>query len=740
MTDGEIQTEIGAKKQENRRTASHREDVRRLPIDNPQNKPEPGLEVSEKKVPPVPITFDDPSLYLNRELSWLEFNYRVLLEAENESNPLLERVKYLCIFSSNLDEFFEIRVAGLQQQRDMKTSEYSPDGLNASQQLVAISRKVQDLVARQYKCWRDDLVPEMRKRNIDFLTYPDVDAKAEKFLARYFESEVFPVLTPLAIDPVHPFPNLLNKSLNVVVELQGRNISTNLAIVQVPRILPRVVALPDDGKGSLRFVFIGNLIQHHVSRLFHGVKVKGAHQFRVTRNSDLYIDEEEAENLLRSIEAELRSRNRGNAVRLEVQNDCPMGVVRRLLRTFMLQEDDCYRVDGPINFTRLFPVIADIDRPELKFKHFTPYLLPALNEANIFQRIRAGDILLHHPYDSFEPVTQFIELAASDPDVLAIKQTLYRTSGDTPLVPALIAASENGKQVTVVIELKARFDEAANIKWARILQDAGVHVVYGLVGMKTHCKLALVVRREVEGIRRYAHLGTGNYHPSTARLYTDFGLFTCQPDLAGDCAELFNLLTGVSKFPGMNKLLVAPFTLHETMVELIERESENAKAGRPSGITARMNALVDQEIIESLYRASCAGVPVKLLVRGICVLKPGVPGVSENIEVRSVVGRFLEHSRAFLFENAGSPLIYFASADWMPRNFFRRVETCFPVEDPALRAQVEEVLKLYWLDNVKSSRLLPSGAYERVEPDDVRISAQDELLLKRSSEPRLLVT
>jgi polyphosphate kinase len=740
MTNGELRAEQQVKNRDKKRTPSRPGGNRSRKVTAPQDPSEPEPTVSETSASPVPITFEDPNLYLNRELSWLEFNYRVLQEAENESNPLLERVKYLCIFSSNLDEFFEIRVAGLQQQREMKTSEYSPDGLNATQQLLAISRKVQDLVARQYRCWREDLVPEMRKRDIDFLTYPHVDTKAEKFLARYFENEVFPVLTPLAIDPVHPFPNLLNKSLNVVVELQGRNISTNLAIVQVPRILPRVVALPDDSRRSLRFVFIGNLIQHHVSRLFHGVKVKGAHQFRITRNSDLYIDEEEAENLLRSIEAELRSRNRGNAVRLEVQNDCPQSVVRRLLRTFKLQEDDCYRVDGPINFTRLFPVVADIDRPELKFKHFTPYVAPALNEANIFQRIRTGDILLHHPYDSFEPVTQFIELAASDPNVLAIKQTLYRTSGDTPLVPALIAAAENGKQVTVVIELKARFDEAANIKWARILQDAGVHVVYGLVGMKTHCKLALVVRREPEGIRRYAHLGTGNYHPSTARLYTDFGMFTCLPDIVGDCAELFNLLTGVSKFPGMSKLIVAPFTLHDSMVDFIERESEHARAGRPCGITARMNALVDQEIIESLYRASCAGVPVKLLVRGICVLKPGVPGVSENIEVRSVVGRFLEHSRVFRFENAGSSLIYLSSADWMPRNFFRRVETCFPVEDPALRSQIEEVLKIYWLDNVKSSRLLSTGAYERVEPDDVRISAQDELLLKRSSEPRLLVS
>jgi polyphosphate kinase len=740
MRDGEIKPGKRAKERGNRHAASRRLDARRSETSEPEAPVEPEPGSRETNHAHVPVSFDDPGLYLNRELSWLEFNNRVLQEALNESNPLLERVKYLCIFSSNLDEFFEIRVAGLQQQREMKTSEYSPDGLNASQQLSAISKKVQDLVAKQYRCWREDLVPEMRKRDIHFLTYPDVDAKAEKFLERYFENEVFPVLTPLAIDPVHPFPNLLNKSLNVVVELHGRNLSTNLAIVQVPRILPRVVALPDDGRGVQRFVFIGNLIQHHVGRLFHGVKVKGAHQFRITRNSDLYIDEEEADNLLRSIEAELRSRNRGNAVRLEVQDDCPQSVVRRLLRTFMLQEDDCYRVDGPINFTRLFPVIADIDRPELKFKRFTPYVAPALNEAKIFQQIRAGDILLHHPYDSFEPVTQFVELAASDPDVLAIKQTLYRTSGDTPLVPALISAAENGKQVTVVIELKARFDEAANIKWARILQDAGVHVVYGLVGMKTHCKLALVVRRELEGIKRYAHLGTGNYHPSTARLYTDFGMFTCRPDLTGDCAELFNLLTGVSKFPGMNKLVVAPFTLHDRMVELVEREAENAKAGRPSGITARMNALVDQEIIESLYRASCAGVPVKLLVRGICVLKPGVPGVSENIEVRSVVGRFLEHSRVFCFENAGSRLIYLSSADWMPRNFYRRVETCFPVEDPALRDQVEEAMKIYWLDNVKSSRLLPNGAYERVDSDDVRISAQDELLMKRSAEPRLLVT
>jgi polyphosphate kinase len=673
------------------------------------------------------MQLNDPRLYINRELSWLEFNQRVLDQALDETNPLLERVRFLCIVSSNLDEFFEIRVAGLKQQKQTGSSHSESDGLNATQQLAAVSKRVRRLVDDQYRCWREKLLPALEERCIRFLTYPEVGAKTQKYFSNYFKNEVFPVLTPLAIDPVHPFPQLLNKSLNVVVELEGNGPATTLAIVQVPRILPRVVS-PPHGSGAQEFLFIGNIIQHHVSPLFHGMKVKGAHQFRITRNSELYIDEEEAENVLKSIELELRHRNRGAAVRLEVQKDCPAQITQRLLKVFKLEEEDCYHVDGPINFIRLFSVIDELDRPELKYERFFAPVTAGAS-GNIFKEIRGGDILLHHPYDSFQPVVDFIRAAAEDPSVLAIKQTLYRTSGDTPIVPSLIEAAENGKQVTAVIELKARFDEAANIKWARMLQEAGADVVYGLVGMKTHCKLALVVRRENDGIRRYVHLGTGNYHPATARFYTDMGLLTVRPEITDDCALLFNLLTGGSQFPGMKKLIVSPFTLHARMLELIAAEMENARAGRPAGIYAKLNSLVDPEIIAALYRASKAGVNIRLLIRGICVLRPQAPGVSDNIRVRSIVGRFLEHSRIYRFENGGDPLVYLASADWMPRNFYRRVETCFPVEDAAFKKQIGEILELYWTDTSKARELGADGIYRSFSDEgEAPVNVQDELL------------
>jgi polyphosphate kinase len=684
------------------------------------------------------ISLGDPQLYINRELSWLEFNQRVLDQALDETNPLLERMKFLCIVSSNLDEFFEIRVAGLKQQKQTGSSHSESDGLNATQQLMAVSMRVRKLVEDQYECWQKKILPALEENSIRFLTYPAVTEKARIHFADYYNNEVFPVLTPLAIDPVHPFPQLLNKSLNVVVELEGNNHGTNLAIVQVPRILPRVVSLPREDGTPHEFVFIGNIIQHHVGTLFHGMKVKGSHQFRITRNSELYIDEEEAENVLKTIELELRHRNRGAAVRLEVKRDCPDLIIQRLLKIFKLEEEDCYKVDGPINFTRLFSVIEELDRPELKYERFSAPITAGC-EGSIFKEMRKRDILLHHPFESFQPVVDFIGTAAEDPSVLAIKQTLYRTSGDTPIVPSLIEAAENGKQVTVVIELKARFDEAANIKWARMLQEAGAHVVYGLMGMKTHCKLALVVRREKDGIRRYAHLGTGNYHPSTARFYTDMGLLTSRADITEDCAVLFNLLTGVSQFPGMKKLLVSPFTLHARLLELIGVEIENAKAGIPAGIYAKLNALVDPEIIAALYRASQAGVKIRLLVRGICVLRPQVPSVSENIQVRSIVGRFLEHSRIYSFANAGAPLVYLASADWMPRNFYRRVETCFPIEDEALKKQIQEVLEFYWTDTLKARELRPDGNYQPISAENTRIvHAQHELLacfLRRRKNP-----
>src|ERR1700733_1610162 len=616
--------------------------------------------------------FADPSLYINRELSWLEFNQRVLEEGQDPNNPLLERLKFLCIVASNLDEFFEVRVAGLKQQRLSNVSAPGPDALSPSEQLAAVSVRVRKMVDDKYRLWNEDLVPNLEQNNIFFLRYDELTDEEKRYYTKYFESSVYPVLTPLAVDPVHPFPQLLNKSLNVAVELEGAELNTNLAVVQVPRILPRLVPYRAGKSGMYRYIFIGNLIQAHVGSLFHGMKVKGAYQFRVTRNSDLYLDEEEAENMLKTIEIELRKRNRGAAFRFEVQKECPGHVSDQLLQTFGLDRDDLYAVDGPVNFSRLMPVVSGVDRPDLKYKPFVPVVVTGADADDIFTQVRRKPILLHHPYDSFQTVLDFIEQAAEDPSVLAIKQTLYRTSGDSPIIASLAQAAESGKQVTVVIELKARFDEAANIKWAHTLQEAGVHVVYGIVGLKTHAKMALVVRKEEDGIRRYLHLGTGNYHPSTARLYTDLSLLTCDPVITNDCAELFNWLTGVSVFPELVKIKAAPKTLHEFVLDMIERETDHAKAGKPAAIFAKLNSLVDTEVIEALFKASQAGVKIRLLVRGICCLRAHVPGVSDNITLRSIVGRFLEHSRIYRFENAGRPEVYLARADWMPGNVCSR--------------------------------------------------------------------
>src|SRR5580693_2262481 len=678
----------------------------------------------------------DPSLYNNRELSLLEFNQRILEEAQDPSNPILERLRFLCIVASNLDEFFEVRVAGLKQQRQSNVSAPGPDGMSPGEQLAAISSRMRKMVDDKYRTWREELVPALEQNNIFFLRHDELTSEEKRYYAKYFEKSIYPVLTPLAVDPVHPFPQLLNKSLNVAVELEGEDLNANLAVVQVPRILPRLLPYKAGENGMYRYIFIGNLIQAHVGALFHGVKVKGAYQFRVTRNSDLYLDEEETDNLLKSIELELRKRSRGDAVRLEVQQDCPRHIADQLLQTFGLTGDDLYQVDGPINFLRLMPVISEVDRPDLKFRPFVPAIVTASDdEEDIFSQIRRRPILLHHPYESFQTVLDFIEQAAQDPNVLAIKQTLYRTSGDSQIVGSLAEAAESGKQVTVVIELKARFDEAANIKWARTLQEAGVHVVYGIVGLKTHAKLALVVRREEDGLRRYLHLGTGNYHPSTAKLYTDLGLLTCDPNLTNDSAELFNWLTGVSVFPDLQKIKAAPKALHDFVLEMIRREAENAKKGKPSGIFCKVNSLVDPEVIQALYQASQAGVNIKLLVRGVCCLRSKAPGTSDNIIVRSVIGRFLEHSRIFRFENAGRPEMYLASADWMARNFFRRVETCFPIEDPELRSHIDQMLDIYWKDNVKAREQGPEPTYLRRPTDGERIDAQ-AIFLEQASKPR----
>jgi polyphosphate kinase len=675
------------------------------------------------------MDLSDPQYFINRELSWLEFNQRVLDQANDPEVPLLERLKFLCIVSSNLDEFFEVRVAGLKQVLQAGSEMTGPDGLSAAQQLAAISKRVRRLVADQYICWREVIKPQLAEKGVRFHRYPDVGESERRHFEEYFEREVFPVLTPLALDPAHPFPQLLNKSLNILVELEASDLGTDLAVVQIPRILPRVLPFPTkDSGGDHDFIFLGNLIQAHVGRLFHGVKVRGAHVFRITRNSNLYVDEEEARNLLRAIEDELRKLNRGNAVRLEVQ-ECPEGLTDRLCEIFNLEKSDVYRTEWPLNLVRLMPIATELDRPDLKYKRFTPVTVVGLGEEHdIFFHIRKGDILLHHPYDSFQTVLDFIGQAAEDAQVLAIKQTLYRTSSDSPIIPLLIEASRQGKQVVVVIELKARFDEAANIRWARQLREAGVDVVYGVSGLKTHAKMAMVVRKEYDGIRRYVHLGTGNYHPSTARLYTDLSYFTARPEITEDVANLFNTVTGVSQLPPPHKLLVAPWHLHKQIIELIENEIVQARAGRPSGIFAKINSLVEEDTIEALYRASRAGVPVRLLVRGICALRPGLPGVSDNIEVRSIVSRFLEHSRLYRFENGGDPLYCMGSADWMERNFHHRVEAVFPIESPGMKVHVQEIIDCYWQDNAKAEALLPDGNYRPVPPGEPRWDAQEEFL------------
>ncbi len=701
---------------------------------------------------------DLPELFFNRELSWLEFNQRVLEEAQDAANPVLERLKFLAIVSSNLDEFFEIRVAGLQQQAETHPGRTEPDGMTPLQTLDAIAARVVRLTEDQYRCYREHIVPGLAQHGIDLHTVADLNAKGRAWAANYFAREVFPVLTPLAIDPAHPFPQLLNKSLNLAVALSipdtpgafdglrsdDSHEDTRFGVVQVPRVLPRLVALPPDiaPPGRRVYVFLSSIISEHIGQLFPGLAVEGCYAFRVTRNSELYFDEDEADNLLEAMRDLVQKRRRGDAVRLEVQRGCDPAVVGMLLSTFELEPIDLYEVDGPINLPRLMTVYSGEKRPDLKDAPFTTAKPRALRHVEtpdeMFAALRHGDILMHHPYDSFSTVTNFVETAARDPHVLAIKQTLYRTSGDSPIVRALMRASENGKQVTALVELKARFDEENNIQWARRMEEAGVHVLYGLVGLKTHCKMCLVVRREDDHIRRYIHLSTGNYNPVTARLYTDIGFLTARPDIGEDAAKIFNLLTGMSQFPGLAKLRMAPFGLHDEFIAKIDREAENAGKQAAGGrqqaarkthhpapstqhsqarIVAKMNSLVDPEIIQALYRASQAGVQIDLVVRGVCCLRPGVPGVSENIRVRSVVDRFLEHSRIYFFANGGEEEIWCGSADWMPRNFFRRIEVMFPVEDPKLKARLrDEVLQSALGDNVKARLIRADGGHERVRP------------------------
>ncbi len=694
-----------------------------------------GLKVIRSATANAPAPATPSDLLINRELSQLAFNRRVLELAEDESIPLLERLRFLCISSTNLDEFFEIRVAGLKQQVALGIGTLSPDGLSPQEQLTQIYTHAHALVDDQYRVLNEILIPALEAEDIRFVRRTEWNEAQAHWVKNYFLRELLPVLSPLGLDPSHPFPRILNKSLNFVVTLEGKDAfgrDSGVALVQAPRSLPRLIRLPERiSRKGYHFVFLSSILHTHVGELFPGMQVLGCAQFRATRNSDLFVAEEEIDDLLIALQGELPSRNYGDAVRLEVADNCSERATRFLLQKFKLQPEDLYRVNGPVNLNRLLAMHEFVDRSDLKYRSFIPALPKSLtSRANLFERIAKDDILLHHPYQSFTPVIEFIRQAALDPNVLAIKQTLYRTDTKSELVELLVAAARAGKEVTVVIELRARFDEEANIKLANRLQDAGAHVLYGVLDHKTHAKLALVVRREKNRLKRYVHLGTGNYHAGTARAYTDFGLLTCDRIIGEDVHKIFQQLTGLGRVSRLRKLMQSPFSLHKEILGKIEREIEHAANGKTGHIMARMNALIESQVIRTLYRASQAGVKVELIVRGICGLRPGIPGVSDNITVRSVMGRFLEHARVFYFHNGGEYEVYCSSADWMPRNFFRRVEVCFPIEDDRLRERVLKESLLYFLaDNTQAWELQPDGTYKRVRPGNRKPrSAQAELL------------
>ncbi|MFL6600601.1 MAG: polyphosphate kinase 1 [Steroidobacteraceae bacterium] len=678
--------------------------------------------------------------YINRELSFLEFNQRVLAQAFDASVPLLERLRFLCISSSNLDEFFEIRVAGLKQLLELGSGQFATDTLSLQEQLSAIHLRAMRLCSEQYRCLNEVLLPALHAQGISLQGRAAWSPAAEKWLERYFEDEIEPVLSPLGLDPARPFPRIQNKSLNFIVRLRGKDAfgrDSEHAIVQVPRSLPRVVPVPNEGS-ERTLMLLSAIVHTFVQKLFAGIEVLGCYQFRVTRNSDLFVDEEEIDDLRRALEGELAHRRYGAAVRLETSSDCPEDMVQFLLQQFALTDVDMYRMPGPVNLNRLSAIYDLVQRPDLKYPIFTPGLPKRLvANSDMFAVIRQNDVLLHHPYQSFAPVMDFVRLAAADPQVLAIKQTLYRAGHESPVVDALVAASNAGKDVTVIVELRARFDEEANIELSNRLQEAGAHVMYGVVGYKTHAKVTLVVRREPGGIRRYCHLGTGNYHPKTARAYTDYGILTCNDEVGQDVHELFLQLTSLTQTPKLHRLIQSPFGMHDAVISKLAREAEHARAGRPARVIAKMNALVEPLAIEALYRASCAGVKVDLIIRGVCALRPGVPGVSENIRVRSIVGRFLEHSRVFHFDNGGAPEMFCASADWMERNFFRRVEIAFPIQRDTHRERILRDLEFCLRDNTQAWELQSDGSYRRVErrQDERPVIAQNELLAMYAAGP-----
>ena len=681
-----------------------------------------------------------PSHFLNRELGLLEFNRRVLAQAADDSVPLLERLRFLTIVSSNLDEFFEIRVAGLKEQIKLGVKESGPDGRSPAEVYELVSAQAHALVGEQYRLLNSVLLPAMAKQGVIFPRREDWNEKQRAWIRDYFMRELLPVLTPIGLDPAHPFPRVLNKSLNLAIELEGRDSfgrKSRAAIVQAPRALPRVIRLPADVAGAeYAFVFLSSILQAHVDELFSGMELRGCHQFRITRNSNLFVDEEEIKNLRIAVQGGLLQRHFGDAVRLEVSDHCSQQTVEFLLQQFGLSESDLYRCDGPVNLVRLSEVTDRVDRPELKYPPFQPAPPVALaGQRDIYAVLAKQDLLLHHPYESFMPVIDFIRTAVTDPRVIAIKQTVYRTGTDSELMEILIEAAKRGKEVTVVVELMARFEEEVNINWASRLEEVGAHVVYGVVGHKTHAKMALVVRREdgPQGsvLRRYAHLATGNYNPRTARQYTDFGLLTAKEEICADVNDVFKQLTGLGKSSRMKYLWLSPFTLHRRVVAAVRNEVRLAKDGKSARIMAKMNALLEPELIEELYAASQAGVQIDLLVRGVCALRPGVAGLSDNVRVRSVVGRFLEHTRVFYFRNDGAEDVYLSSADWMDRNFFRRIELAFPVLDPALKQRIiREGLQAY-LDDVSQAWIMNSeGNYEAPAPRRGKARVVQEELLR----------
>jgi polyphosphate kinase len=692
--------------------------------------------IADAMATPVPLP-------INRELSLLEFNRRVLALAENTAVPLLERLRYLCIVGSNLDEFFEIRIAGVKEQLRAKVA---PSGMTlpeARDLFTQLGDDARALMAEQYRVLNDQVLPALDASGVRLIRRTEFTAAEKAWVARYFEREVRPLLTPIGLDPAHPFPQVVNKSLNFVIQLTGHDAfgrDSGIAIIKAPRVLPRIIKIPRDVSGGDNdFVMLSSVMHAHLHELFPGREVVSYSQFRVTRDADLWIDEEEVKNLRQALKGELPERQFGSAVRLEVAEACPVPIANFLLQQFDLTESDLYRCDGPVNVARLSSLIDQVDIEELKFGTFVPGLPERLaNAPDILTAIRQQDILLHHPYQSFEPVVEFIRCAADDPNVVAIKQTVYRTGVNSVLMEALIDAAKRGKEVTVVVELMARFDEEANINWAERLERAGAQVVYGVFGLKTHAKLSLLIRRESgprgeANLVPYAHLGTGNYHPRTTRLYTDFGLLTSDADICADVNEVFLHITSLARAARMKKLLLAPFTMHRRVLELIRRETRNAKEGGPAQIIAKMNALVEEGVIRALYAASTAGVKVELIVRGACSLRPGVPGMSENIRVRSILGRFLEHHRVWYFANDGDADVWLASADWMGRNLFRRVEVAFPVRDPALRKRVvDEGLRAYLADNVDAWELHADGKWAKVKRrrGSKARSAQSALLAK----------